>query len=112
MTATTVSAGMEPILNERFPNCERFWQQVFIPITKRIERPSDASDRIARRESIAEELWGISYLNFSLFLQLAAAYDHLGMPVGSSFGDFYTHLGSACDLAEDFLLAVHIRICG
>src|SRR5262249_3267656 len=28
----------------------------------------------------------------------------------SSFGDFYTHLGSVCDLAEDFLLSVHLCV--
>jgi hypothetical protein len=36
----------------RFPNCERFWQQLVTPVTKRIERAPKAPDRIERREGI------------------------------------------------------------
>jgi hypothetical protein len=54
--------------------------------------------------------WLISYINYSIFLHLAYAWDHLSLPLNSSFSEFYTHLGSICDLAEDFLLAVHLCV--
>ncbi len=92
-----------PILKNRFPNCERFWRELVLPVTKRIELPPGDPDRIRRREGVSEDVWTLSYLNYSFFLHLAAAYDHLRIPLNSSVGDFYTHLGSTCDLAEEFL---------
>lgn len=98
-----------PILKERFPNCERFWQQLVVPLTRRIECERDDPKRYERRD-VADDVWTIGYLNYSLFLHLTATYDHLPCPLHSSFGDFYTHLGSACDLAEDFLLKVYLAV--
>jgi hypothetical protein len=100
-----------PIIKERFPNYERFWRFLVIPMTRRFERGPDDPTRIQRRDGVAEDVWIASYLNYSLFLHLTAAFDHLSSPLNSSFIDFYTHLGSACDLVEDFLLRAYLIIC-
>ncbi len=76
-------------------------------MTKRIELPLGSANRHERRDRIADDVWRVSYLNYSLFLNLTYASDHLTLPLNSSFGDFYAHLGSVCDLAEDFLIAVY-----
>jgi hypothetical protein len=100
-----------PIIKEQFPNYERFWRLLVNPLTCRIERELGDPARIQRRDGISEDVWIVSYLNYSLFLHLTAASDHLPGPLNSSFSDFYTHLGSACELAEDFLLQAYLVIC-
>jgi len=99
-----------PVIAHRFPNYERFWHRLVVPMTKRIEIPLNSPGRHERREGIADDLWRVSYLNYSAFLHLAYAFDHLPLPLKSSFGDFYRHLGSVCDLAEDFLVCVHLLV--
>jgi hypothetical protein len=98
-----------PAINDGFPNYERFWQQIVVPTTKRIDN-SLGAERIARREGIADDLWLITYVNYSLFLNLVGAFEHLSQPLTLSVGNFYTHLASACDLAEDFLLRVYLCV--
>jgi hypothetical protein len=83
-----------PILKERFPNCERFWQHFVTPMTKRVENPPEPGDRIRRREGIAEEVWDIGYLNYSLFLHFAAAYEHMQGHIYYSFVVFFKDLCS------------------
>ncbi len=99
-----------PAINDGFPNYERFWQQVIVPTTKRIENQPDAESRIERREGVVEDLWLITYVNYSLFLNLVGAFEHVSHPLTLSVGNFYTHLASACDLAEEFLLRVHLCV--
>ena len=41
-------------------------------------------------------------------MQLRYAAWHFKLPAPSSFGNCYTHLASACDLAEDFLGCLHL----
>ena len=96
---------------ERFPNCETFWRYFVVPITKRIEIESkDPNERIRPREGVAEDVRDIASFHYSMFLSLIYSYDHLQNFRLSSFEDFYTHLGSACDLAEDFLLRTYLLI--
>ena len=100
------------LLKERFPNCEIFWRNFIVPLTKRILPPSQVKneDRIRFREGISEHLKKIASFHYTVFLNLVFSYDHL-MNFGlSSFEDFYTHLGSACDLAEEFLLKTYLLI--
>jgi hypothetical protein len=99
-----------PVINDGFPNYERFWQQVVVPTTRRVDHTPDAERRIERRDGIADDLWLITYVNYSLFLNLVGAFEHLSQPLTLSVGNFYTHLASACDLAEEFLLRVHICV--
>ncbi len=99
-----------PAINDGFPNYERFWRQLVVPTTKRIENPSNAERRVERREGVADDLWLITYVNYSLFLNLVGAFEHLSQPLSLSVGNFYTHVASACDLAEDFLLRAHMCV--
>ena len=43
-------------------------------------------------------------------MQLAYAGWHLRLPAVSSFANFYAHLGSVCDLAEDFLFHIYLLV--
>jgi len=99
-----------PAVSEQFPNYEAFWQNLVVPMTKRIDLPPGRLGRHGRRDNIADNLWIVSYLNYSVFLNLVGAFEHLSQPVILSVGNFYTHLASACDLAEEFLLRVHLLI--
>src|SRR5262249_24896474 len=89
-----------PHLNDQFPNYEVFWRDIVTPMTRRIELPLGASRRHERRGGIAEDVWEISYINYSVFLNLVGAFQHLQQPVMFSLGNFYTHLATACELAE------------
>lgn len=96
---------------ERFPNCETFWSYFVVPFTKRIELEiKDPNGRIRPREGISEDVKDIASFHYSMFLNLIYSYDHLQNFRLSSFEDFYTHLGSACDLAEEFLLKTYLLI--
>ena len=95
------------MFKERFPNCELFWKHFIVPMTKRVEVPLGAPGFIDRR-GVADDLWNISYVHYSFFLHLTYAFGHLSLPLQSSLVNFYTHLGSACDLAEDFLLSFYL----
>jgi len=99
-----------PAISEQFPNYERFWQHLVVPMTKRIDMPPGSAGRHERRDNIADDLWNVSYINYSVFLNLVGAFEHLSQPVMLSAGNFYTHLASACDLTEEFLLRVHLLI--
>jgi hypothetical protein len=95
-----------PLLKERFPNCEAFWRHLVVPYTNRIESP--IKERIRPREGIAEDIERIGSVHYSMFMNLIYAYEHLQNFRLSSFENFYTHLGSVCDLAENFLLRAYL----
>jgi len=96
---------------ERFPNCETFWRYFVVPSTKRIELEiKDPNERIRFREGISEDIKDIASFHYSMFLNLIYSYDHLQNFRLSSFEDFYTHLASACDLVEKFLLKTYLLI--
>ena len=98
-------------LKERFPNCEEFWKYLVVPSTKRIEpKITDPDERIRPRKGISEDIKDIASFHYSMFLHLIYSYEHLQNPSLSSFEDFYMHLGSACDLAEKFLLKTYLLI--
>jgi hypothetical protein len=98
-------------LKERFPNCEAFWRYFVVPLTKRIELEiKDPNERIRPRDGISEDIKDIASSHYTMFLNLIYSYDHLQNFRLSSFEDFYTHLGSACDLAEEFLLKSYLLI--
>jgi hypothetical protein len=93
------------LFKSRFLNCETFWRYFVVPSTKRIElRVQDPNERIRHRDGISEDIKDIASFHYSMFLNLIYSYVHLLDFKLSSFEDFYIHLGSACDLAEDFLL--------
>jgi hypothetical protein len=96
---------------ERFPNCEDFWRYFVVPFTKRIELGvEDPNERIRPREGISEDIKDVASFHYSMFLNLTYSYDHLKNFRLSSFEDCYTHLSSACDLAEEFLSRTYLLI--
>ncbi len=98
-------------LKERFPNCECFWRRFIVPSTKRIEpQVQDSKDRIYARDNVSNDVKSISLCHYSMFMNFVNAYDNLQNFTSSSFEDFYVHLASACDLAEEFLLKVYLLI--
>ncbi|MEW6025912.1 MAG: hypothetical protein AB1599_01265 [Planctomycetota bacterium] len=99
-----------PYINQRFPNYEKFWRKHIVPLTKRIELDRGHSERVRLRDNIPEKMGIISMVHYSVFINLIQAYKRLENPDLSYFEDFYTHLVSACDLAEDFWLKIYLLI--
>lgn len=97
-----------PFFNERFPNCENFWRHFIVPSTNRIVQ--DSTDRISARDNVSDDIISITLFHYSMFMNLVYAYNHLLNFTLSSFDNFYTHLASTCDLAEEFLLKVYLLI--
>jgi hypothetical protein len=99
------------LFKSRFLNCETFWRYFVVPATKRIELGiQDPKERIRPRDGVSEDIKDVASFHYSMFLNLIYAYDHLQNFKLSSFEDFYIHLGSACDLAEDFLLKIYLLV--
>jgi len=96
------------VFEKHFPNLELFWRKFIVPTTRRVESPAGGVNRILRRDDIDDGLWDITFHHYSLFLHLIYAYEHMRLPLASSFGDFYAHLVSASDLAHDFLIKTYI----
>jgi hypothetical protein len=99
-----------PLFKERFPNCELFWQLYAVPTSKRLELKPGEPGFANRRDGISKDFWTIQLRHYSLFLQFIYASCHLKLTAPSSFADFYSHLGTACDLAEDILLSSYLMI--
>jgi hypothetical protein len=99
------------LIRRVFPNCETFWQYVVVPLTNRIvSEITDPSERIRPRQGTSDDLQDIASFHYSMFLHFAYAYDHIRTFRLCSFEDFYVHLGSACDLAEETVLRIHLVI--
>ena len=87
-----------------FPNCERFWKLFVLPLTERISGyPNNLTNNIRPRQGVDADLENIANTNYTTFLNLAYAHIHLQADMLSSLENFYSHLGSACDLVETFL---------
>jgi len=88
----------------KFPNCELFWKLFVVPLTERITGyPNELNNNIRIRAGIEPELENIANTNYSMFLNFIYAHLHLTSEMISDLENFYTHLGSVCDLAESFL---------
>lgn len=97
-----------PIFKERFPRLEQFWQWCIVPVSERIERTLDDPLRF-RRRPVSEDVWQVAYLHYSAFLHLVYGYERLrNCHEPGAFVEFYAHMGSVCDLVEDFLVHVHL----
>jgi hypothetical protein len=98
-----------PFFKERFPNCETFWRYFIVPFTKRVDPQCNSSEsRIYAREDVSDDIKTMGTLHYSMLKKLIYSYDHLQNFKLSSFEDFYTHLVSSCDLAEEFLLKIYL----
>src|SRR5579863_2329302 len=99
-----------PVFKERFPRVEEFWRWCVVPMTGRIEQASSPALDMTTRD-VAPDLWKISFRHYSAFLHFIYAYERLRQAHEPwAFGEFYSHLGSVCDLAEDFLIDVHLLV--
>lgn len=96
------------LIIDYFPKSEIYWKTFVTPITKRIE-PSIAnnSDSIRRRSNISDDLFDLCITHYSVFLNLAYAGNSISNKHLSYFENFYTHLGSVCDLAEEFITQLY-----
>jgi len=99
------------LIKERFPNCEVFWKIFVVLSTRRIEtEPVDINERIRHRDGVSADIKGIAAFHYSMFVNLTYAYNHLINFREPSFSDFYAHVGIVCDMAEEFLLKLHLFI--
>ena len=81
-----------PLFKERFPACEKFWQQFIVPASKWVELNPEEQGGGVRREGVSDDVLTIGFRHYSMFVQLGHAAEHLRLPVPSSFANFYTHL--------------------
>lgn len=89
---------------QRFPNCELFWKLFVVPLTERIsDYPNALTRNIRPRNGVDQRLEDLANTNYTTFLNLVYAHIHLQNDTISSLENFYTHLGSTCDLVETFL---------
>ena len=88
----------------KFPNCELFWKLFVVPLTERIsDYPNGLIYNIRPRQGVDTALENIANTNYTTFLNLIYAHIHLNSDMISSLENFYSHLGSVCDLVETFL---------
>lgn len=96
------------LVTDLFPNSEIFWKSFITPITNRIEpNVTNHNDKIRARLNISTDIIDLSIIHYSVFLNLVYANKCLSIKHLSYFENFYTHLGSACDLAEEFITSLY-----
>lgn len=97
---------------DQFPNYEVFWKYLVVPATKRIEIDDRADpERIRRRQGLSNDIFDMMAAHYSVFINLAYSQLHLEKyNEPASFEDFYIHLGSAFDLAEEFLQRIYFLL--
>jgi hypothetical protein len=93
------------LINE-FPNSENFWKYFVVPLTERI----NSNPTIRKRDGVTNDIYRIATLNYTIFLNFAYANTHTFFPVISSFENFYSHLGTICDLSEDLILNFYLLL--
>jgi hypothetical protein len=87
-----------------FPNYEVYWRNLVVPVTKRIDGyPNSIHRDVGMRQGISgqvEDIISCSYTCFPHLIYAHMNYESQGMAYLESI---YFHLGSAYDLAENFL---------
>lgn len=96
----------ELILND-FPNVEWFWKNYISIMTNRVVDNSVKED-IRARDGISRDVVDISIIHYSIYMNLVYAKQCLLNKHISFFENFYTHLGSVCDLVEEFIKCVYL----
>lgn len=87
-----------------FPEVEMFWKSLIVPLTERIlGYPNGLTPGIRMRPEVAPELHDWAQSHYSIFLGLAYAHLHRLAGTRCQLEDFYSHLGTTCDLVEEFL---------
>lgn len=96
------------LVTDLFPNSENFWKLFVTPITNRVDSSiTNHNDKIRARTTISTDLVDLSIIHYSVFLNLVYASNSLSTKHLSYFENFYTHLGSVCDLAEEFVTQLY-----
>ncbi|QYK51857.1 MAG: hypothetical protein KF701_05000 [Anaerolineales bacterium] len=98
------------LIQNNFPNSELFWRNFVVPQTKRIQTSSKLGSDIRVRPNVDEALVDINNAHYSLFMNLSFARTHLLTRAVSSVENAYTHLGSACDLAEEVVAKFYLLL--
>lgn len=98
------------LLADLFPNSEIFWKNFIVPFTNRIDDSiADEAKLIESRDDVSVELYDIGSFHYTIFHNFLYAYAALyhSQRQASYFENFYTHLVTICDCAEEFLILVH-----
>ena len=96
------------LVTDKFSNSELFWKNFITPITKRVESlVLNPNEKIKPRENISLDLQELASFHYSVFLNLVYAELCLTNKHFSFFENFYAHLGSVCDLTEEFLTQLY-----
>ena len=98
------------LLADLFPNSEVFWKKFIIPFTNRIDDSiTDEAKSIESRDGVSVELYDIGSFHYTVFHNFLYAYAALyhKQRQTSYFENFYTHLSTICDCAEEFLVLIH-----
>lgn len=90
-----------------FPNSELYWRLFVIPMTNRIDN-TVLNDKIGTRISVSIDMQELSRLNYSVFVNLVFAEQCISKKQISFFENFYAHLGTVCDLAEEFSTQLYL----
>ena len=99
------------LLNTVFPNSEIFWRQFIVPFTNRLDDTfKDTPNSIHPRAETSKDLHDIGSFHYSIFYNFVLAHLGLNTKHPSYFESFYTHLGSICDSAEEFLMKLYFII--
>jgi len=99
------------ILAKSFANFEKYWKYLIVPQTNRVDNSFVATKErllIDPRENVSPDLHEIGSYHYSVFLNFLFAEKALEKKQISFFENFYTHLGSICESAEEFLLKVYL----
>jgi hypothetical protein len=96
------------LVTDFFSNSEIFWQLFITPMTNRIETSiANHNVQIQARLNISTDIVDLSAIHYSVFLNLVYASKCLTTKHLSCFENFYTHLGSVCDLVEEFITRLY-----
>ncbi|CAN5475719.1 hypothetical protein BH10BAC2_BH10BAC2_22500 [soil metagenome] len=103
----------EHYIAKDFSNSELYWKKFIIPTTNRIDFVSN-KDYTRNRDGISEDLLDIGSFHYSIFINLIYAHQilsHITSKKASPyFENFYTYLGTVCDLVEEFLFKVYFIV--
>lgn len=94
------------LIIEDFPNIEIFWRDFITIMTNRLVADSTL-DVIRARCGISRDIIDISIIHYSIYMNLVYAKNCLIHKQLSFFENFYTHLGSVCDLVEELVICIY-----
>lgn len=96
------------LVTDLFPNSEIFWKSFITPMTNRVEpNITNHNYKIRARLNISTDIVDLSIIHYSVVLNLVYASTCLTTKHLSYFENFYAHLGSVCDLAEEFVTSLY-----